>query len=92
MAAYITMASVAALSVGLVAAAPAMADRFCPFRLLGAVKWCRMSKQEQPLTREFPGALEQGNFGSHQGIELGNQSSVWQGALIGVSWQLCKKR
>jgi len=22
-------------------------------------------------------------------IELGNQSSVWQGAFIGVSWQLC---
>ena len=32
----------------------------------------------------IPGALEQGNFGSHQGIELGNQS------LSGkeLSWRL----
>ena len=32
----------------------------------------------------IPGALEQGNFGSHQGIELGNQLLSREGAIIGA--------
>jgi hypothetical protein len=36
----------------------------------------------------IPRALEQGNFGSHQGIELGKSVIVWQGAIIG-RWHLC---
>ena len=39
----------------------------------------------------IPGALEQGNFGSHQGIELGNQllsGKELSLALVGI----CAKR
>ena len=50
--------------------------------------WDQSKVQNSPKItmcyERIPGALEQGNFGSHQGIELGNQS------LFGkeLSWRL----
>jgi hypothetical protein len=39
----------------------------------------------------IPGALEQGNFGSHQGIELGNQ--VLSGKELSLAlFGICAKR
>jgi hypothetical protein len=37
----------------------------------------------------IPGALEQGNFGSHQGSELENQPFSGKELSLAVSWHLC---
>jgi hypothetical protein len=58
---------------------------------LGAAKECRISGRITLFYERIPGALEQGNFGSHQGIELGKSGIVWQGAFIGVIWPFVLK-
>jgi hypothetical protein len=59
---------------------------FCPFRLLGAV---RMVQNASTVTIIYEKIPRKRKLRVSSRIELGNQSSVWQGAFIGVSWQLC---